>query len=326
MKIFLTGATGFVGGALSRALLARGDKVTALVRQPPPESGSWEIRWVRGDLTADGSWLTALAGHDAVIHAAGRLGAFGISEKAYVQLHVEGTRRLLEAAGSAGVRRLLYVSSPGVLGPTRGSALTEEAPYRPTNRYERSKALAEKLVRKFAEHGLPVVIVRPEFLYGPGDLHVLGLFRAIQRGRFFLINGGRSSCHPTYIDDGVRGMLLALEKGGEGEIYQIAGESPVAMRDFSAEIAAALGREPSWMSLPRPIMVAGAAVLEQIGRVAGWTPPLTRSAVDFFSTSYRFSWQKARQELGYEPAITLEEGIRRTVAWYRQNGYLSGSG
>lgn len=324
MSIFLTGGTGFVGGALGRALTQRGENVTALARNisKQPAEAEWRPNWVVGDITKDGSWKEALSGHDTVVHAAGRLGAFGISEAAYNRLHVDGTRRLFEAAAACGVERILYISSPGVLGSTNGPPLTELAPYGPTNPYERSKAAAEKMVLEMAAAGLPVIVVRPEFLYGPGDLHVLGLFKAIESGRFFLINGGRSTCHPTFIDDGVRGMLLALDRGQPGEIYQIAGPAPVEFRHFVDGMAEALGSSRPKLSVPRSIALAGAAVLEQIGHWTGWRPPLTRSAVDFFSTSYRFSWAKAERELGYRPHTALPDGLRQTVAWYRQNGYL----
>lgn len=324
MTVFLTGGTGFVGGALLQALLNQGHQVTALARRLP-DNGFEDrpgLRWVRGDITQDGPWPAAITGHDTVVHAAGRLGVFGVSEAAYNLLHVEGTRRVLYGAEAAGVKKILYVSSPGVLGSTDGPPQRETAPYQPTNPYERSKAQAEKLVRQRAATGVPVVIVRPEFMYGPGDLHVLGLFQAVHSGRFFLINGGRSTCHPTYIDDGVNGMLLALERGRPGEIYHIAGEAPVPFQDFIAEMARALKCRPPRLSLPRPLTLAAATVLEQLGRWTGITPPLTRSAVDFFSTSYRFSWEKARQELGYEPQVPLAIGLEKTVAWYRQNGYL----
>ncbi|MDJ0754498.1 MAG: NAD-dependent epimerase/dehydratase family protein [Ardenticatenaceae bacterium] len=325
MNVFLTGGTGFVGGALLQALLSQGAAVTALTRRSPSQVNPSTplLRWVEGDVTQPGQWTSQLTDHEVVVHAAGRLGAFGISEAEYVELHVEGTRRLMEAAGEAGVSRILYVSSPGVLGPTVEKPKSEEAPYGPTNPYERSKAAAEKLVLEMASTGAPIIIVRPEFLYGPGDLHVLGLFQAVATKRFFFVNGGRSYCHPTFIEDGVRGMMLALENGRAGEIYQIAGEKSVTFHQFIAAMAEAMAVQVPRLSLPRPLVYAGAAVLEFAGQLTGITPPLTRSAVDFFSTSYRFSWAKANEELGYRPQVSLGDGLRRTVAWYRENGYLT---
>ncbi len=324
MKVFLTGGTGFVGGALACALTRAGHQVIGLIRPnrgrpAPPPAG---VTWVEGDVTRPESLRGCLDGCDWLVHAAGRLGAFGIPDAEYYRLHVLGTRHVLEEAAAGGVRRILVVSSPGVLGPTGGPPQDETAPYAPSNPYERSKAIAEKEALTFVERGLPLVIVRPEFLYGPGDHHVLGLFRAIQSGRFFLIDRGRSFCHPTFIEDGVRGMLLALETGAIGEIYQVAGETSLPMAAFTAAIARTLGRPVPRFLLPRGAAVTAANLFEQIGRLTGLTPPLTRSAVDFFSTSYRFSIEKARRELGYQPQVSLEEGLARTVAWYRENGLL----
>ncbi len=316
MKVAVTGATGFLGAAICHALVAAGHEVVAIVRGT---SDRWrldglDVTYRIGDVTVPTTLPDALAGCDWLVHAAGRLGEFGISEEAYTRLHVEGTRNVLEAA--RGLSRVLVVSSPGVLGS--GEIRGESAEYAPTNRYERSKAAAEKVSLTYPN----AIIVRPEFVYGEGDLHVLGLFNAVKSGRIFLIDGGRSTCHPTHIADAVRGMLLALEKGKTGEIYHITGQEPVPMRQFLRDIAAVLDVPEPTVSLPRFVMQPAAKLLEIVGEKTGITPPLTTSAVDFFSTSYRFSSEKAQRELGYTPQVDLRQGLRRTAAWYRAHGYL----
>lgn len=316
MKVAITGATGFLGAAMCRELVAAGHEVVAIVRGT---SDRWrleglDVAYRIGDVTVPTSLPGALAGCDWVVHAAGRLGEFGISEAEYMRLHVEGTRNVLEAA--QGIEKVLVVSSPGVLGS--GEVRGESAEYAPTNRYERSKAEAEKIALTYPN----VIVVRPEFVYGPGDTHVLGLFNAVKSGRIFLIDGGESSCHPTYVDDAVRGMLLALEKGKRGEIYHITGKEPIKMRHFLRDIAAVLDVPEPKFSVPKFVMKPTAKLLETVGSRLGVTPPLTTSAVDFFSTSYRFSYEKAQRELGYEPQVDLMSGLRRTTAWYRERGYL----
>ena len=324
MRVAVTGATGFLGAALCRALVGAGHEVVALLRPNSDQTRIADLtltkRWA--DVTDSATLAPAIAGCDWLVHAAGRLGAFGISEEAYHQLHVEGTRNVLVAAQAANVQRVLYVSSPGVLGSTDGAALEESAEYNPTNRYERSKAEAEKVAREFTENGLLVIIVRPEFVYGPGDTHVLDLFKAVQNGRIFLIDGGKSYCHPTYIDDAVSGMMLALDKGEVGEIYHIAGHESLPMRDFLGHIAAAVGGKQPSLSLPSKMLKPVAAVAEKAGETVGIKPPLTPSAVDFFSTSYRFATQKARSELGYRPTTSIQDGLRWSVEWYREQGLL----
>jgi nucleoside-diphosphate-sugar epimerase len=250
------------------------------------------------------------------------LGQSGVPESAYHQLHVEGTRHLLQAAAEASVERILYISSPGVLGPINGKAAEESAPLAPGNPYERSKAAAEKVVLAFAGDGLPVVIVRPEFVYGPGDLHVLGLFKAVQRGIFFYIGGGQAVCHPTYIDDLVRGMELCLEKGRAGEIYHIVGPQSVTFQEYGQTIAAVLGVRKPRLRIPERLALAGAWFLEGSAKITGITPPHSRTGVAFFSENRHFSWEKARQELGYEPQVDLAAGVQRTADWYRQKNLL----
>lgn len=326
MRAVITGATGFIGGAMARALAAEGAEVWALVRPASDRSrlDGVPVTWIEGDVTRPESLRGAFAGADWVVHAAGMLGRAGVPESVYERLHVEGTRQVLaEVASAPGPRpRVLYVSSPGVLGPTGGAAADERARPAPSNAYERSKAAAERVARDFARNGLPVVIARPEFVYGPGDRHVLGLFRAVQRGVFFYVGNGRAFCHPTYIDDAVEGMIRCLRCGRPGEIYHVTGPEPVTFRQLAETIAAALGVRPPWLAVPRPLAWLGGLALEGLGRVTGKEPPLSRTGVAFFSEDRRFSWQKAQRELGYRPRYDLQSGVQKTVKWYREQGLI----
>lgn len=325
MRVFITGATGFLGGAMARALAQQGVELHALAR-PSADRRTLEglpVTWHEGDVRAPETLGGAMAGADWVIHAAGRLGEHGVPEEAYYALHVDGTRNVMAAALATGSPpRVLHVSSPGVLGPISGAPATEDAPYGPSNAYERSKAAGERVALEFAARGLPVVICRPEFVYGPGDRHVLGLFQAIRRGRFFYFEKGRHFCHPTFVADAVAGMLLGLRSGRSGAIYHIAGPRAVTFRELGHCIAAALGVRPPWLSLPRWLATAGVVGGEALERVSGRRPPLSRSGLAFFSEDRRFSWQAAHAELGYTPGYDLAAGVARTVAWYRQQGWL----
>jgi nucleoside-diphosphate-sugar epimerase len=253
------------------------------------------------------------------------LGRAGASDAEYQRVHVEGTRNVLRAARAAGVGRVVHVSSPGVLGPVpRGAPdLDEDAPPRPSNAYERSKAAAEDAIREDgARHGELAVVVRPEFVYGPGDLHVLRLFAAVRRGRFFYLGRGDALCHPTFVEDAVRGLLAAADRGRPGRIYHVAGPTPVPIRELAETYAHAMGVRPPRLRLPEvPVRLALGAV-EPLARVLRLPLPLTKSGVDFFTRDRHFSTRRAREEIGFESSVALPDGVARTVRWYEEQGLL----
>jgi nucleoside-diphosphate-sugar epimerase len=324
-RVVITGATGFLGGALARALAQKGAEVHALARAAADRSAldGVAVTWHEGDVTVPSSLAGILGSADWIIHAAGRLGEAGVPEEVYRQVNVDGTRNVLATALSAGRKpRVLHLSSPGILGPTTREQVAEDAPWAPSNPYERSKAAAEKVALEFAAQGLPVIIARPGFIYGPGDHHVLKLFQAVGRGQFAYIGGGRRLCQPTFVADAVSGMLLCLSQGRPGEAYHITGPHPVTFRELGDAIASAFGVRPPWLSLPQSLAMAGAIGLEALGRLTGRKPPLSRTGVAFFSQDRCFSWQKAHDELGYSPQYDLTTGVSQTVQWYREHGWL----
>lgn len=336
MKAVITGATGFVGSAVAGRLVAEGLDVHALALPGSNRSRleGLPITWHIGDITRPQLDPALFDGATWVVHAAGMLGRAGVAEDTYRQINAEGTRHVLTAVDHARRHgrtapdlRVLHVSSAGVLGPVRAAApqarFDETAPLAPSNAYERSKALAEQYAQEAIDSGLPVVIARPEFIYGPGDVHVLGLFRAIQRGIFFYIGDGQNTCHPTYIDDTAEGLWLALRGGRPGEIYHITGPRPMTFRELAETISAGLGVPPPRLRLPVSLAQVGAAALETVGTITGRSVPLSRTGVAFFSENRRSTYDRAARELGYDPAVDVDEGVPRTIAWYRQQGLLT---
>lgn len=325
MRVLITGATGFVGAALARTLVGQGAEVHVLCRPTADRRclANLKVTWHEGDITDAGSLNGAFGSAEYVIHAAGKLGEAGVPEQVYHRIHVDGTRNVMAAALAAkSAKRVLHVSSPGVLGPIIGDPATEDAPSRPTNPYERTKAAAEQVALDFAAQGLAVVVARPEFIYGPGDRHVLRLFKAVHRQRFFYIDGGHHYCHPTFIEDAVQGMLLCLARGRPGQVYHVTGPRPVTFRELGETIATGLRVRAPSLSLPRWLALAGAVGFAGLARAVGVTPPLSRTGVAFFSEDRRFSSSKAFRELGYTPEYDLAAGVRRSVAWYRERGWL----
>ncbi len=328
-KVVLTGATGFVGGSVARALAGQGVELHALKRPTSnlKRVADLPIQWHVGDITDPASLRQLFDDADWVIHAAGQLGQAGITEQTYWQQNAQGTHNVLATIAESGSSpRVVCISSGGVLGPiskTDKDALPDETwPLAPSNGYERSKAGAELIATSFARQGLPVMIARPEFVYGPGDLHVLGLFQAIQKQLFFYVGNGYNTCHPTYIDDTVHGLLCCLREGRPGQIYQISGPRPVTFRELARTIAAELGVPPPRLALPRPLVSAGAAGAEMVLPRLGRTPLLSRTGVAFFSEDRRSSFARAEGELGYKPQVDLAQGVAAAVAWYREQGLL----
>ena len=330
----VTGATGFIGRALVRALTARGERVRALVRpgSDPGRLAGLQVETAVGDVTQPETLPPALDGVQVVYHLAGMLGRYGVPESAYHALHVEGTCNVLRACAAqmrAGrpVERIVYCSSPGMLGAVEPGEppRDERAPHRPASIYERSKSASEQAAMPLAaERGLPLVIARPEFVYGPGDRHVVGLYRTVQRGAFFYIGAGDCLCHPSYVDDVVAGLIAcASPRARPLQAYHICGPRPVTIREFVEAIAAALDVRPPSLHVPAALVRAGAWGAEQAGRLLHIEPPLTMEGVRFFTESRAFSIEKAKSELGWSPQVDLDEGTRRAVAWYRQEGLLA---
>jgi dihydroflavonol-4-reductase len=326
VRVALTGGSGYTGGRLLAALLARGDEVSALVRGGlgrgvPPGPGA---RLVEGDL-ADGRGLASLVeGAQALIHVAAVYRTAGHRDSYYRDVNVGGTERLLEAAVRSGVRRFVHTSSVGVHGHVANPPADETAPLAPGDIYQATKVEAERLALQYhGKGGLLVTVVRPGAIYGPGETRLLKLFRAIARGRYAIVGSGRPYYHPVYIDDLVGGFLLALDRPeAPGEAFLIAGPRYVSQSELAAIIARHTHgrvlpfRIPAW-----PVQLAG-DLCEALCVPFGIEPPLHRRRVDFWTKSRAFSIEKARRLLGYAPEVDVEEGVARTAAWYSKEGWL----
>lgn len=323
--VLITGGTGFLGSHLARALCQAGRPVRVLARPTSDLSplNGLGVEVVLGDVLLPNTLPEALDGVKVVYHLAGMLGSAWVPDAAYRDLHVNGTLNVLVTAQAAGVQRFVHVSSPGVLGPIQNPPADETLPHAPSNTYEATKSEGEKLALAFAQRsGLSLTVARPEFVYGPGDTHVLGLFQAIQKRRFFYIGSGENRVHPTFVDDAVQGMTLCESAGQTGRVYHIAGPEPVTIRQLATTIAEALGVSPPRLRVPRFLATTAAVGLELAAMLLPFRPPLSRSAVNFFTETRVFSTARAQAELGYQAGVPLAEGVRRTVTWYRERELL----
>lgn len=325
MKIALTGATGYTGSRLLGLLLARGHDVRALARPSssrPRESTA--VAWVEGDLRERAAVERLVEGADAVVHVGAVYRTAGHPDAYYRDVNVGGTEHLLEAAARAGVRRFVHTSTVGVHGDVHDPPADEESPIAPGDVYQATKAEAEALALAFhRDRGVPVVVVRPAAIYGPGETRLLKLFRAIARGRYAIVGSGRAFYHPVYIDDLLQGYLLALDRPGVvGEAFILAGPRYVTQRELASLVARHTGGRVLPFRLPAaPLRWAGALV-EAVCVPLGIEPPLHRRRVEFWTKSRAFSIDKARRVLGYDPRVDVDEGVARTARWYRNAGWL----
>ncbi len=322
----LTGASGYTGGRLLQALRDRGDDVAVLVRPRSLSSGvaSRASQVVEGDLADTAAVDRLVAGRDAVVHVAAVYRTAGHSDDYYREVNVRGTERLLEAAARHGVSRFVHTSTVGVHGHVEHPPADETAPLAPGDIYQQTKVEAETLVLGYHRaRGVPVTVVRPGAIYGPGETRLLKLFRAIARGRYAIVGSGRTFYHPVFIDDLVAGFLLALDRSeAVGEAFLICGPSYVSQNELAALVAKHTGGRVLPFRIPaRPIQWAGDLV-EAICIPLGVEPPLHRRRVDFWTKSRAFTIAKARRLLGYDPRTGLDQGIALTAAWYRQAGWL----
>jgi nucleoside-diphosphate-sugar epimerase len=324
LRIAVTGGTGYTGGRLIERLRGRGHEVRALARpdaQRPPTDG---VVWVEGDLAQPEALARLVEGTDAVAHVAAVYRTAGHPDSYYRDVNVGGTERLLEASARAGVARFVHTSTVGVHGDVKTPPADETAPFAPGDIYQETKAEAENLAMRFhRDRGLPVAVVRPGAIYGPGERRLLKLFRAIARGRYAVVGSGRPHYHLVYIDDLLDGYELALtHPAAAGEAFIVAGPRSVSQSDLALSIASATGGRVLPFRIPAaPLQFAG-DLCEAICVSLEIDPPLHRRRVDFWTKNRSFSIAKARRLLGYDPKVDVEDGLARTAAAYRAAGWL----
>jgi dihydroflavonol-4-reductase len=329
LDILLTGGTGFIGSQLAQSALRQGHRVT--VASPinnDTERFRSEMLARAGIEVADAGLhdrdrlRELLAGRDVVIHLAAAQHEAEAPESHFRKVNVDGTRSLLELACEQGVRRFVHGSTIGVYGEAATNELDEDSPLAPDNAYGRTKLEAERTVKEFSPI-IETTIVRISETYGPGDMRLLKLFRAIAKGRYVTLGAGRNERQLIYVDDLCRGLIAAARSvTAVGQTMILAGSERLTTDDVVGEISSALGKQRSVRHVPLWPFNVAAIVMETVLPPLGVKPPLHRRRLDFFRKSFRFSTQRAQRLLDFRPEISFAEGVRRTAQWYRECGLL----
>jgi nucleoside-diphosphate-sugar epimerase len=327
MKALVTGASGFTGGYMVQNLLQNGYKVRALVR---PSSNVTQLKGQKveiafGDIRNKKEVAEAVQGVDKIFHIAALYRAANLPDEEYRAVNVTGTKNVLDAALEFGVDRVIHCSTCGVHGHIKNPPANESAPLQPEDIYQQTKLEGEQLALFYhQQHGLPVTVVRPVGIYGPGDMRMLKMYRSIQKNKFIMFGGGGVKYHLTFVADTVEGFRLAGEKPAAiGQTYIIAGETYTTLMGFADKVAAELGTAPpKWKPPVWPLNIAAFAC-EKICVPLRIEPPIFRRRVHIFTHDRAFDISKAKRELGYTPQVGMAEGIHRTAQWYIENGYLT---
>ncbi|MCH2171015.1 NAD-dependent epimerase/dehydratase family protein [Myxococcota bacterium] len=321
-KILVTGGAGFLGGHLVGELIKRGDEVTSYGRHLP-DSPIEGVRYLQGDIRDDRGVDAAVAGMDVVFHLVSNFRS-AASDGEAESINVTGTEHVLQAALRHRVDRLVHTSTIGVHGSVREVPANERTAFNPGDAYQETKLRAEQRVWEiYRETGLPISVVRPISLLGPGDERMVKLFKLVKKRRFVIFGDGSPLFQPAYVDDVVAGFLLCMEKDeAVGEAFILGGDEYLPLNELVEMIAEECGVRPLGLHVPMAPMQWMASVCEAIFPPLGLEPPLHHRRLSFFQNHRAFCIDKARERLGFEPEVRLRDAIRRTLHWYEDHGWV----
>lgn len=327
MKTFVTGGTGFTGSALVRRLLEEGHQVRVLDNQKGifyDELEKLGAVITIGSVTDKNLVSECTEGIDIVFHLAAAFRELNVPKKHYYDVNVNGTRYVMEAARKHQVKKVIYCSTQGVHGYVKNPPGDENSPIAPEDYYQETKYEGEVVCQEFIKAGMKVTILRPTAIYGPGDPErFYMIFKRVKKGFFPMFGDGKTFYHPVYIDNLSDAFILSMDLNkGNGETYIIADEYYYPIKDLVQRVGKALNKEVNIKHLPiLPVIIAG-HICEKVCKPFRVTPPLFPRRVDWYRQVRAFKIDKAKRELGYQPRIGIDEGLKRTGEWYTQMRYL----
>lgn len=329
--ILVTGGGGFLGGAIVRQLVARGDSVRSFSRSRYPRLDTMGVDQVQGDLADTQALQTACKGVDLVFHVAAIPGVWGPYD-VFHQVNVLGTENIIQACRDNGIGRLVYTSSPSVVFDGHDMEGGDESlPYPPTyqTHYPRTKAMAERRVRQAADGRLRTIALRPHLIWGPADNHLVP--RIIQRARRLRrVGDGKNKVDTIYVDNAAHAHILAAEKLTtrpelSGRVYFISQDEPINLWEMVNAILAAADLPPVERSISLTAARRIGALLEWVYRTfrLPGEPQMTRFVAEELATSHWFDIRAAKEDLGYRPLVSTQEGLRRLRQWIKEeNPYM----
>jgi len=330
MKALVTGGGGFLGRYIVEQLLARGDEVTVFARGAYPELVELGAKQIRGDLQHRDDVVKACAGLDAVFHVAAKAGYWGTWESFY-RPNVIGAENIIAGCREQGVGKLIFTSTPSVVANNQSRVgANESLPYPATyeSYYPQTKAIAEQLVTKANGDVLLTVSLRPHIVYGPRDTHIIPrLVDRARAGKLIQVGDGTNKIDVTYVEDAARAHLLAadaLEPGSAvaGSVYFISQDQPVALWPWVNDLLRRLDVPPVTKKIPLSLARTLGGAMEFAYRTfkLKGEPRLTRFLANELALSHYYDISRAKQDFGYQPQVTMEESVQRTVAYFKQIG------
>ena len=335
MKIFITGGTGFTGSHLVKHVLRQGNAAVVLDNQEGimlDELKSLGAEIIIGSVTDAAILRKAVEGCDVVYHLAAAFRKINVPNSEYDNTNINAMSSLLQICSDAGVRKVIYCSTQGVHGNIASLAQkppvpgNEDSPIKPEDYYQFTKHEGENVAQKFMDKGMDITILRPTALYGPGDPgRFLMLYKQVKKGWFPFFGNGSAFYHPVYVENFCDAFTCALNTpASKGRTYIIADDEYFHIKDIVAKIADIMGVKCKFIYLPFYPMYWLSFVIDRLWKIlpGAGDPPLFPRRVDWYRQNRGFDISRAKNELGYKPAVGLDEGLALAYEWYKEKGYL----